>query len=88
MRVDINHGCGRTHHSFPALAACIWPDADLHLGDGAHALIARCDIESVMLYPSRADALRHLAGLAARGCGRRCTGDHSVASLLTEATIA
>lgn len=83
MRVELDHGCGRVHHSFPGLAACIWPDAGYCVGDGGHALVAHCDIESVSLYPTRAQAERHLAELDTNGCGRSCTGDHAVVSMVS-----
>lgn len=88
MRVEIDHGCGRVHHSFAATAACVWPGAGYVIGDGGFALVAHCDIESVTLYPSRAIALEHLADLERDGCGMQCKGDHEVVTLVPQQAIA
>ncbi len=81
MRVEIDHRCGRVHHSLQAVAACEWPDAGYVIGDGSHALIAHCGFDTVTLYTSRPDAERHLAELDTAGCGRECEGNHELVTI-------
>lgn len=81
MHIDVDHGCGRTHHSWSSLAGCCWPDAGYITGDGPHAVVARCGMVAVSLHTTAADAGRRVRRLDTVGCGRGCQGRHHVAVL-------
>jgi hypothetical protein len=81
MHVEIQHRCGRRHRGYQSLAECMWPDAAYVIGDGAFALLARCDLFTVSLYETRGEAQRRERALDARGCGRTCEGLHELRSL-------
>ena len=78
MHIDVDHGCGRTHHGYQSLAECRWPEAAFVTGDGPWALVARCDMVSVALYATRDEARRRRKRLDTVGCGRGCEGQHDV----------
>ena len=77
MHIEIPHGCGRTHYGYQSLAECTWPDVAYVIGDGAFALLARCDLFTVSLYETSAEARRRKRALDANGCGKTCEGQHS-----------
>jgi len=81
VRIDFPHGCGRTHRGYQSLAECCWPEAAFITGDGPHAVLARCGLLSVSLYPTPDEARRRLRRLEAEGCGRTCEGRHELADL-------
>lgn len=85
MHIEVHHRCGRTHRGHQSLAECTWPDAAYVVGDGAYALLARCDLFTVSLYETAAEAGRRLRLLDARGCGRTCEGRHDVVGMLPDA---
>lgn len=81
MHIEIPHRCGRTHRGYQSLAECSWPDAVYVVGDGPFALLARCDLFTVTLYETSAEARRRKRALDTRGCGRTCEGLHGLAGL-------
>lgn len=84
MSIEVPHDCGRTHRGHQSLAECTWPDAAMVLGDGPHAVLSRCDLFTVTLYETAAEARRRLRALDERGCGQACEGHHEVVVLLPE----
>lgn len=82
MPIEVSHRCGRTHRGFQSLAECTWPDSGYVVGDGAYAVLARCEPFTVSLYETAAEARRRLELFDARGCGRTCEGRHEVVGLL------
>jgi len=84
MHIEVPHGCGRTHHGHQSLAECTWPDAVYVVGDGAYAVLARCDLFTVSLYETSAEARRRKRGLDAKGCGKTCEGRHELEVLVEE----
>jgi hypothetical protein len=82
MHIEIPHGCGRTHGGYQSLAECTWPDVAYVVGDGAFALLARCDLFTVALYETRAEARRRKRALDANGCGKTCEGRHELIALV------
>lgn len=81
MHIEVPHGCGRTHRSYQSLAECTWPDAACIVGDGAFALLSRCDLFTVSLHETSEEARRRKERLDERGCGRTCEGRHEVGAL-------
>jgi len=81
VHIDVPHRCGRTHHGYQSLAECCWPEAAYLTGDGPFAVLARCGLLSVSLYPTRDEAQRRLRRLVADGCGRGCEGRHDLVDL-------
>lgn len=81
MHIEVPHGCGRTHRSYQSLAECTWPDAGWIVGDGAFALLSRCDLFTVSLHETSEEAHRRKERLDQRGCGRTCEGRHEVGAL-------
>ena len=81
MHIEVPHDCGRTHRGFQSLAECTWPDAAYVVGDGAFALLARCDLFTVSLYETRAEAHRRKRALDERGCAKTCEGRHELGEL-------
>lgn len=82
MHIEIPHRCGRIHRGYQSLAECSWPDGAYVIGDGPFALLARCDLFTVTLYESDAEARRRLRILDDRGCGKTCEGLHELVGLL------
>lgn len=82
MRIEVPHGCGRTHRGYQSLAECTWPGSAYVVGDGAFALLARCDLFTVSLYETSAEARRRKRTLDARGCGKTCEGRHELHALV------
>lgn len=87
MHIEIPHGCGRTHRGYQSLAECTWPDAAYVIGDGPFALLARCDLFTVSLYETDAEARRRKQVFDDRGCGKACEGHHEVAPLIGELRV-
>lgn len=84
MHIEVPHGCGRTHRGYQSLAECTWPDAAYVVGDGAYAVLARCDLFIVALYETSAEARRRKRGLDATRCGQMCEGRHELEVLVEE----
>ena len=82
MHIEIPHDCGRTHRGYQSLAECSWPDVAYVVGDGPFALLARCDLFTVTLYESDAEARRRLRAVDQRGCGKTCEGRHELIGLV------
>lgn len=82
MRIEIAHSCGRTHRGYQSLAECTWPDAGYVVGDGPFALLARCDLFTVSLYETSAEAHRRKRLLDDRGCAMTCEGRHELTGLV------
>lgn len=84
MHIDLDHGCGRIHYGYQSLAECRWPDAAYVTGDGAFAVLSRCDLLAVSLYDTRAEARRRHRRLEEQGCGRACEGRHELVVLVQQ----
>lgn len=82
MHIEVPHGCGRTHRGYQSLAECTWPEAASVVGDGVFAVLSRCDLFTVALYDTSAEARRRKQALDAGGCGKTCEGRHELAALL------
>ena len=82
MHIEIPHGCGRTHRGYQSLAECTWPDVGYVIGDGPFAVLARCDLFTVSLYDTIAEARRRKRALDANGCGKTCEGQHELTALV------
>lgn len=87
MHIEVPHHCGRTHRGHQSLAECTWPDAVYVVGDGAYAVLARCDLFTVALYETSAEARRRKRGLDANGCGKTCEGLHELEVLVEEPEV-
>lgn len=81
--------CGVHHRKWTTFAKCQWPRAIWIYGDGPIATVAHCvaarawepyfgrsyiDSQTVMLHPTREDALLVLDWIGATGCGGVCAG--------------
>lgn len=84
MPIEVPHHCGRIHRGYQSLAECTWPDAAYVVGDGRYAVLARCDLFTVALYETSAEARRRKRGLDSSGCGRTCEGRHEHEVLVEE----
>ncbi len=82
MHIEVLHRCGRIHRGYQSLAECTWPDATYIVGDGAYAVLARCDLFTVALYETSAEARRRKQRFDERGCGRTCEGHHELGRLI------
>lgn len=81
MHIEVPHGCARTHHGYQSLAECTWPDAAYVVGDGPYALVAHCQMLTVALYETLAEARRRIRRLDADRCAKTCVGDHELVAL-------
>ena len=84
MHIEVPHHCGRTHRGFQSLAECVWPDAAYVIGDGPYALVAHCDMLSVALYETAAEAGQARRRMNTVGCGKSCEGRHQLAVLVDD----
>lgn len=78
MKTFCRHYCQRRHRSHRTTAQRLWPRARWIKGDGSYALLAHCDVLTIALYASGADAIRAKAALDEHGCGSRCVADHDL----------
>jgi hypothetical protein len=83
--VQREHNCNRRHLTWATAAQCIWPRAATVDGDGRYAVLTNCGVMRVALWRSPAAAERQMALYDRGGCGRRCTGDHSIAEITVSA---
>jgi hypothetical protein len=67
----IAHGSHR-HRTYNAVAGCRWPRAEWVEGQGPFALLAYCDVLTVMLHPSRELAEDSRRWIDHYGCGHAC----------------
>jgi hypothetical protein len=68
-------------HGYVAVARRKWPAAEWIIGDGHYASVARCDVTTVMLFPTPAEAGRAKALIDRTGCGHACRREHEIADL-------
>lgn len=87
MHIEVPHDCGRTHRGFQSLAECMWPTAAYVIGDGPYALVAHCDMLSVALYETAAEAGEARRRLNSVGCGRTCERRHQLAVLVDDSKL-
>lgn len=76
---------GGDRTSWQTLARRRWPDAAWIVGGGMFASVSHCRCVTVVLYESRADAVRAKAAIDRSACGGRCTRDHRVVNLARKA---
>lgn len=62
------------HRTDAAEAKCIWRYAEWVAGRGRWATLAGCGVLTVVLHPTKAEALASLAAIDTYGCGHRCPG--------------
>jgi hypothetical protein len=72
------HNCSRNHRTHLAAAKCIWKRATWILGNGPHAIVARCrpGVTTVTLHHNPETALEALDAIDYLGCGGVCCGRH------------
>jgi len=75
------HGCERRHRGYRTLARCMWRRAAWVSGEGAFALVARCGVITVSLWPTLAAAEESKRLIDATACGGRCTRQHEIIKL-------
>lgn len=68
-------------HGYVAAARRKWPAAEWIIGDGRYASVARCDVTTVMLFATPAEAERAKALIDRTGCGHACRGEHEITDL-------
>ena len=87
MHIEVPHHCGRTHRGFQSLAECTWHEAAYVIGDGPYALVAHCDMLSVALFETAAEAGQARRRMNTVGCGKTCEGRHQLAVLVDDPTL-
>lgn len=58
-----------------------WPHAEWIIGSGKWASVASCDVLTVMLFATEAEADTSRAFIDRTGCGHACIRDHDVIAL-------
>ncbi len=81
MADTTTHRCHRHHRTHQTLAECRWPEAAWIVGDGPYAVLAHCDMLSVVLHDTPEAAHTALARLDERRCCRACDGRHELVVL-------
>ena len=66
------------------MAKCVWPRAAWIEGDGGFALLARCGVLTVTLWPTPEEAEKAKAMIDHAGCGGHCRGapGHEIVELV------
>jgi hypothetical protein len=82
------HHCEQQHRSHLAMAGCIWKRAVWVHGEGQYALVARCQVLTVTLYPTPEAAGCALEFIDGIGCGHACTRRHEIVQLQLPAPVA
>jgi len=78
------HNCTNAHHTFRAMAECIWPHADSIDGEGPYATVTCCphspsrSAVTVRLHDELATAQAKFDEIGRSGCSGRCTGNHDL----------
>jgi hypothetical protein len=73
--------CGRRHRTWNALARCLWPHAAWVWGEGPVALLARCNVLTITLWPDLETALPSRRQIDSTGCGSFCRRRHEFIGL-------
>jgi hypothetical protein len=63
------------------LARRRWPAAEWIIGNGQYASVAYCDVTTVMLFSTQAEAERAQAFIRRVGCGHVCRIEHQLVDL-------
>jgi hypothetical protein len=58
-----------------------WPAAEWIIGDGPHASVAYCDVTTVMLFATPAEAQRAREFIDRLACGGACVRQHEIVNL-------
>lgn len=67
--------------SYVAAARDRWPDAEWIIGTGVYASVAYCDVTTVMLFATEAEAARAKAFIDRLACGHACRVEHELVRL-------
>jgi hypothetical protein len=67
------HYCDRVHRSTTTTARCIWRYAAWIAGRGPWAVVCRCGVTTVTLWPDLAHAVEALRAVSYTGCGHNCS---------------
>lgn len=90
MKIYRRHRCERRHHSYAAMAKCIWKKAAWVKGDGKYASVSYCTKNrsgwmwaeaTVMLFTSLGEAETAKDWIDHGGCGGACTRRHELIEL-------
>ena len=81
MTLPVMDRCGHQHLTWEDRARCLWPDAYRIRGDGPFASIAYCDVLTVELHRTAANARAARAFIDRCGCGHACERDHEVVEM-------
>jgi hypothetical protein len=67
--------------SYVATARRRWPAAEWIIGNGRYASVAYCDVTTVILFATRAEAERAKALIDRIACGHACLREHEIVNL-------
>lgn len=81
MKTYRRHYCSRTHHTYNALAKCIWKKAEWIFGEGEYASLAHCGVLTIELHPTLEAAEKEKAAIDSTACGGRCYRNHEIVHL-------
>lgn len=87
-KVYRRHNCSGRHESWNAAARCVWAGAPSITGEGAYAVLAKCDrgmsrglTWTVTLFPTAEAAEEQAEEIYDNGCGDGCYGDHEIVQM-------
>lgn len=73
--------CPRKHRTFAAIAKCLFPRAEWIKGEGQYAVLAHCNVLTVWLFPTQAEAQDAKAAIDRTACGSRCHKRHEITQI-------
>lgn len=68
-------------HGYIAVARRRWPAAEWITGEGRYASVASCDVTTVMLFRTQAEAGHARTLIDNLGCGGACIREHEITDL-------
>ena len=86
MKLYRRHNCTARHRTFNRFARCAVGRVEWVDGEGPYAVIAWCQVPTITLWPTQAEAERVCNGLTY--CGHACSGHHEVVQLVRDSYAA
>jgi hypothetical protein len=76
------HTCGKSHRAYQGVAKCRWGRrAEWIDGEGPFAVLARCRVLTITLWPTLQEAKDAKAEIDDTGCGGMCSNRHEIVNL-------
>lgn len=70
--------CGKRHRTYKAVAKCKFPKAEWIEGEGRYGCLAFCDVLTIKLWPTKAEAEQAKASIDSGKCGGKCVKNHKL----------